>query len=162
MKLRIFSLFVMALIVFACSTEDTTNQIQNGEGFTIKNQNVNGQSRNGGMVGGSGFICDPNWVAPEVFPWDPIVDKTIQVYWSDNPNDWPLGIIDIECARQEYFDIFCGMYMSTIQPTDPWHEVWLRDFQANDCWQGVNPKSKDHVDTQSNDDPRVCTGPNCD
>ena len=161
MKLRIFSLLAVALLVFACSQEDTVDATQDQQNLTIENTNT--RAAQGGFIEGNefgGFICDPNWTPPETMPFNLIIDKIIHVYWSDDPADWPLGIIDIDCARQEYFRNFCGLYMSTIQPTDPYQETWLRDFDAPDCLD--LSKSKDHVDTQSNGDDRVCTGPNCD
>jgi hypothetical protein len=164
MKIKFLSLLVMALVIFACSKEESNELNQDQQPFTMEIEQQSNTKPDGNVnnsrKGGFGFVCDPNWEPDTLLPGNPIVDKVIDVYWSDDPNDWPLGVIDIECARQEYFKFFCGMYMSTIQPSDPYRDTWLRDFDAADCID--NSKSKDHVDTQSNGDDRVCTGPNCD
>lgn len=165
MKLKFFSLLAVALLVFACSQEDAVELPQEQQTLTIETTQESttpperGNAATANRIGGGLFWCDPNYEFPQSDFGDP--GFVIQVYWSDNPNDWPGGVIDIECARQEYFEYFCGLSMNWIQPQDPYQEAWRRDLGSTECWT-IPGKSKDDVNTQSNNDDRVCTGPECD
>lgn len=145
---------MLAAIVFACSSEEVV-ETQNEQQLVISTNSEDGRS--------SGdrddpFVCDLLWEPPIAPVGTP--GNIIHVYWSDNPADWPNGIIDVDCARQEYFEYFCGLFMTQLQNTDPYRDTWLRNEELDPI--GCLTKSKDHVSTSSNDDPRVCTGSDCD
>ncbi|MEL6811422.1 MAG: hypothetical protein AAFP76_08820 [Bacteroidota bacterium] len=144
MKTKISLLLLAVTIFFACSKDDTTIETDSQNLITSSETQQRSPS----------FTCDPSWEAPTVSNWPPI--GLIQIYYSQDPNDYPGGVVDVECTRQEFFQNYCELRMTVLQDEDPFHDTWKVVFEGI-----CQPRPKDDVNTAANSDPRVCVGSAC-
>ncbi len=89
MKIKIFSLAILTAIVFSCTSEEA-GETQVEQQLVLASESDQGRS----FGPGNGFFnCDPSWT-PDTLP-NNAQGTTIQVYYSDDPADWPGGVIDL-------------------------------------------------------------------
>ncbi|MEL6811423.1 MAG: hypothetical protein AAFP76_08825 [Bacteroidota bacterium] len=151
MKIKILSIILLTTLFFSCSVEEKSeiqsNDAQSTELGTSGEVILSKNSR------GERFECDPQWVPPVAPVGSHGVLYTIN--YSQDPNDYPNGVIDVACAREELFSIICNLHMLQLQNTDPFIDTWLQDTVP--CTGG----KEDDVNTAVQSDPRVCIGSAC-
>ncbi|MEL6811425.1 MAG: hypothetical protein AAFP76_08835 [Bacteroidota bacterium] len=159
MKTKIFPLATLLLALFmciSCSRDEVSPQVEDAN--LIVQTTTEAGDGEGRSFGGFSFCGQ--WIPP-VAPMG-TSGTILQITYSSNPNDYPNGVVDIECTRKEYFDRFCALRMTQLQNQDPYKDTWnlLDDPQSID--PACAPRPKDDVDVASQSDPRVCVGSDCD
>ena len=154
MKIKKIFLLILATVIFACSSEETIELQDENANITVEVDTQNTEINGPGRWSGCSIPFNFPPVAPLGTP-----GNLIFITYSDDPLDYPGGVVDIECTRFEYFNRFCLLKMVQIQNQDPYKDLWIK---VSNPPVGCLPFPKDDVDVASNTDPRVCVGTACD
>jgi len=145
---------MLAVLVFACSSEETIETQDEVVNMTIEidaqGTGNNAPGRSSGCFIPFDFPPVANWGTPGTL---------IYITYSDDPNDYPGGVVDIECTRLEYFNRYCELNMAMLQNQDPYKDLWLKLATPP---PGCLPRPKDDVEVSTTTDPRICVGTDCD
>jgi hypothetical protein len=134
MKTRIFPLLLLTTLLFACNSEEIVEQEDQQLIHTIENDVTRSIEEEECWR----IPCDNNYTYPAALSGT--------IYWVIK-YDPSLKVDEIDCIRQQYFNCFDYLRMSTTEHPDPQMDNWTST--------GVEPEPDDEVSTTSCNDPRL-------
>jgi len=143
MKAKFFSLAVLAMIVFACSSEETTESQDNN----LKIQVESDPQSNGRLNGGGSLACvlqeERLCMINYVFPTTKSPDINYNTHFIHYNTS--LSETEVLCIRYDYFQCYLNLVMHENQPSDI----------HTDAWFVPSGRPDDEVSNTSCNDPRL-------
>ena len=114
MKKFFLFVFFIGMILMGCSSEESVEEI---EEFNQENTLININTSSTPQIGAVS-LCNPRWIAPEAN----FIEEGEIVHITYNSG---LSLEEIHCLRQRFFNDYTCLKMYFLQPSDPYHDIWL-------------------------------------